>query len=677
MSWPAGPIRAAQRKLPHLPVCEIAETRAILDPTLACMASSPEELAKTRATFDDFCKTQAPRAHAKLVEFAESCRAQVKEYFAKDEAGLVLADDTGKGHPDGSPYPNNHFLEATWDAMAYLAWQDSIACFSNVFTVMMDAAPLQHDPLLRATWLTLGVFDFGKQLLTNELEADKGMCSAQYLRILWTTRLPGKTSDRIVTRIPTQHGANAAADGGKSGGPFADRAALEGHHIAVTCRGHWYGVPLAWETSPESLYEAFKWIRQDADKRGDAKVPLARLTGDTRDRWADARVRLMASSVDSAASLRVIEEAVFHVVLSEEAPYGSTGIQHALSEGRGVWFDKSTSIVVFKNGTCGANLEHAAADAVVPSRMLVHACDFAAQNDARVVGTARDVFKNAARTKVKKTPWQAGGKTKPSYLAFDLDDQVPAAVERAAKHLESIYADNQVDTVTVPGISFNDVKKLGVASPDSFMQMVLQVAYALDQKTPVPPATYETASTRAFFHGRTECIRTQSPESRAFVEAITRKWGQPRTPKEKEELRALCERAARVHRDYSTKANNGRGGDRHMLMMRMMAAQQLGEKPHPIFEDPLFSRSTVYALSTSQLPWMVYDHPGFGAPYPISYGVCYRGAPDAIVATVTSRPISCKEKNAARFARTIEQVVQEMFEVLKPAAAAAGAKAKL
>lgn len=52
-------------------------------------------------------------------------------------------------------------------------------------------------------------------------------------------------------------------------------------------------------------------------------------------------------------------------------------------------------------------------------------------------------------------------------------------------------------------------------SPDAFIQMALQLAYWRDQGQ--FSATYETASTRMFAHGRTEVIRTFSTDSRAFV----------------------------------------------------------------------------------------------------------------------------------------------------------------
>lgn len=55
-------------------------------------------------------------------------------------------------------------------------------------------------------------------------------------------------------------------------------------------------------------------------------------------------------------------------------------------------------------------------------------------------------------------------------------------------------------------------------SPDSFIQQALQLAWYKDQG--YVSATYESASTRGFLHGRTETIRSVTADSRTFVKAM-------------------------------------------------------------------------------------------------------------------------------------------------------------
>ena len=55
-------------------------------------------------------------------------------------------------------------------------------------------------------------------------------------------------------------------------------------------------------------------------------------------------------------------------------------------------------------------------------------------------------------------------------------------------------------------------------SPDAFVQQALQLAWYKEQG--YATATYETASTRMMLHGRTDVIRSLTPESRDFVKAM-------------------------------------------------------------------------------------------------------------------------------------------------------------
>jgi hypothetical protein len=64
-----------------------------------------------------------------------------------------------------------------------------------------------------------------------------------------------------------------------------------------------------------------------------------------------------------------------------------------------------------------------------------------------------------------------------------------------------------------------DALKQARVSPDGFLQMSFQLAYArvYGGRT---VSTYESASTAAFKHGRTECIRSASNDSAAFTKVF-------------------------------------------------------------------------------------------------------------------------------------------------------------
>ena len=661
--WKAhSPLRTPQTQLPMLPTPKFEDSIPLLLASLEPLAKSREEFEKTKKLLLDFSNNEAVPLQQALETHAEDCRTKVAEFMAIEKATPEAVKPSL--HPDGTPFPNVHFLEATWEDMAYLAWQDSVSCYSNVFTVSFESTPFPEDPLLRGTWLAMGLLDFGEQLLSGELPPEKNLCSAQYLKILFTTRIPGIERDRIVTRpVPIAN----VPEFEKASGPFADRAELLAPHICVsTTKGYFYKIDVT-DITPEEMYLSLKFIQEDSAKKPSPKCRLSYLTGAKRDDWCRARVRLMSTSTTSAAALRSLEEAIFHIVLSDLKPNGANESMLFSQEGRGVWLDKSCTLLVFANGVCSVNLEHAAADAVVSARMLVHANDFAIQNEPRVLGKARNVYKGAARTIVKKLNFNQSLSGKnlnrrerlAQHLPFDIDDLTVQSALAAEKYMEEvIFADNKTAVVSLKDFGSKAIKKAGMA-PDSFMQMSLQLAYGLDQNGATPP-TYETASTRAFLHGRTECIRSQSAMSKKFVDAYMSGKESP------ENLRKLLVEAGTAHRNYLTRCSNGRGADRHMLMLRVFAMSM--KRPlHPIYSDPLYVRGSSYELSTSQLPWPCFDHVGFGAPFPNAYGSCYRFNDDEIVVFVAARELGCKEKNAQRFAKNIEKAMREVLRVLQSA----------
>jgi len=141
--------------------------------------------------------------------------------------------------------------------------------------------------------------------------------------------------------------------------------------------------------------------------------------------------------------------------------------------------------------------------------------------------------------------------------------------------------------------------------------MALQLAWYKDQG--YFTATYETALTRFFLHGRTETIRSFSAESRDFVLAMV-----DPTASQHERL-AKLRAAADAHNAYSKAALTGKGIDRHLLGLRLL--MQPGERAE-LFEDPLFAKSQDWRLSTSGLtPGERFMGTGFGTPLQEGYGI--------------------------------------------------------
>jgi carnitine O-palmitoyltransferase 1 len=115
-------------------------------------------------------------------------------------------------------------------------------------------------------------------------------------------------------------------------------------------------------------------------------------------------------------------------------------------------------------------------------------------------------------------------------------------------------------------------------SPDSFVQMALQLAYFRDQRflafsfitfflifSSSFALTYESAMMRLFRDGRTETIRSLSLESVEFVKAME---DPKKTVEEKQRLHKL---AVEAHNNYAKMASIGDGVDRHLFALYVVA----------------------------------------------------------------------------------------------------------
>ena len=118
------------------------------------------------------------------------------------------------------------------------------------------------------------------------------------------------------------------------------------------------------------------------------------------------------------------------------------------------------------------------------------------------------------------------------------------------------------------------------------------------------PATYESGATRQFLHGRTECVRVLTNETKQFVRVFS-DFG--KTDAEKYET---LKKALQSHNKNMIDATNGKGVDRHLLGLRVMMKQ--GES-HAMFKDPSYGASVNFELSTSNMsPGRAHLALGFG-----------------------------------------------------------------
>lgn len=221
------------------------------------------------------------------------------------------------------------------------------------------------------------------------------------------------------------------------------------------------------------------------------------------------------------SSLRAIEHAAFHIVLSDESPKSLDDLQilGCHTQGKHLWFDKSVTMIVCENGCVISNLEHASADAVVPARWFAYIDEYVHKNCPEVGFHPSIPYKEgvALMPVSKYVPAPRGSSPPPAgikRLDFVLDETLGESLARAKSRMQELVDDHVITCLKFEDFGEKTLRKgcKGV-STDSFVQMSLALAYYRDQNGEIP-ATYETATTRSFYHARTETIRSQSKYSK-------------------------------------------------------------------------------------------------------------------------------------------------------------------
>lgn len=146
----------------------------------------------------------------------------------------------------------------------------------------------------------------------------------------------------------------------------------------------------------------------------------------------------------------------------------------------------------------------------------------------------------------------------PMPLDWEVTPQIKTAMAKADAAAKELVESQELSFhLTAYGKAA--IKKFGV-SPDSWAQMIIQLAYRrLIGKEKRIGGTYEAASTRRFFKGRTEAIRVVSSESDAWVQSMDdAKVGSA-------ERKRLFDAATKRHVSLAKSAGMGQGVDRHMF----------------------------------------------------------------------------------------------------------------
>ncbi|QLL30715.1 hypothetical protein HG536_0A05300 [Torulaspora globosa] len=572
-----GSTFSQQSKLPSLVVPELGATLNKYLQTIKPYCGDPAEYSRQEMLCKDFAEHMGPVLQQRLVEFASTRRNWMSEF---------------------------------WDNQSYLEYNDPVIPYVSYFychkPLPISHKAIESDPLMKATAIIVTVSNFIEALKDESLppEVIRGtpFCMNSFHLMFNTSRLPGPPQDNRDTNI--------------------FYSIYENNFIVVAFKGNFYKVtthdpqtnkPL----SPNEIWSQLYSIvnAKSAHLQCETNSGIGFLTSLPRDQWRVAYQELIKNPL-SQHSLETIHRASYIVALDDANPVTFEEKSRNTWHGNGYnrYFDKSLQFVVTQNGSSGSVNEHSKMDGT-PTCFLNH---YVVQEMAKLNPSA---FVEA----VRKPSEQRGTVT---HLPFLVTPPVKQWINTARQAFEKVIGEHDLRVWHYNRFGKKLIKKHGM-SPDAFIQQVMQLAVYKYLGKQLP--TYEAASTRMFFKGRTETGRSVSEASHNFVTG----WQDPDvSPKDKI---MLLRESAKYHSNYLKAAAAGLGIDRHFFGMKNMLKP--GDPTPPLFSNPLFNYSSTWLISTSQLSSELFDGYGWSQVNDNGFGLAYMLNDDWLHINIVNKPL--------------------------------------
>ncbi|XP_031416395.1 carnitine O-palmitoyltransferase 1, liver isoform-like isoform X2 [Clupea harengus] len=534
-----------------------------------------------------------------------------------------------------------NYVSDWWEEYIYLRGRNPIMVNSNYYG--MDFLYVTPTPIQAArAGNTIYALLLYRQKLNREeikpwlLRSSVPCCSYQFERMFDSCRIPGIITDTVA------HWQDS-------------------DYVAVYHKGRYFRLWVYQAgrlLSPREIEHQIQRILDDSSPPLPGEEKLGAFTAGDRIPWAQARKEFFSSGVNKR-SLDCIEKAAFFVTLcdDEQGMMGddpATSLDSyakALLHGKCYdrWFDKSFSVVVFKNGKNGLNAEHSWADAPV----VAHLWEYVLATDSFQLGYSEEGHSKGEVDSSLPAPQR---------LNWDISSQCQ---ERISQSLS--VAQVLADDVDFHVFSFRDFGKGRIKrfrlSPDAFIQVALQLAYYRDRG--MFCLTYEASMTRLFREGRTETVRSCTNESCAFVRAL-----------ENAESVAVCQhlfrQACEKHQLLYRMAMTGSGIDRHLFCLYVVS-KYLGEES-PFLKEVL---PEPWRLSTSQTPvqqvelFDLVNHPeyiscggGFGPVADDGYGVSYIIVGENMINFHISSKHSCAQTDSHKYGTHIKRALEDLLHIM-------------
>ncbi|CAG5116702.1 unnamed protein product, partial [Candidula unifasciata] len=289
--------------------------------------------------------------------------------------------------------------------------------------------------------------------------------------------------------------------------------------------------------------------------------------------------------------------------------------------------------ILSEDGYIGLNYEHTVAEGPAVISLVDHVLGFLEK---------------------QKEPWGAAPNIHPpKRLQFNITSKTQEVIELGIDEIDSAVNDLMLRILFFKDYGKNFIKKHKL-SPDAFIQMSFQLAYYRIYKQPC--ATYEAGSLRKYQLGRTETIRSCSIASVAFTKAMDDQ-SVPCSRKVD-----LLKEAIKSHRKYIDDTVNGRGVDRHLLGLKLVALENNMDVPE-LFMDLAFKESTHFRMSTSQVASRYKAVLCFGPVVPDGYGLCYNPQNEELIVSISSFNNN-PQTDSDKFVASLKTSLQDMQALL-------------
>jgi len=364
----------------------------------------------------------------------------------------------------------------------------------------------------------------------------------------------------------------------------------ESKHIVVLCHGQFYWFDVLDDNSDLIMTEKdvsinLQTIIDDAQQtpiQDAAKGALGVLSTENRKTWSGLRdVITRDEGSNNAECLGIVDSALFILCLDYTEPTsgadlcqnmlcGTSQVEKGVQTGTCTnrWYDK-LQIIVCNNGSAGINFEHTGVDGHTVLRFASDVYTDTILRFARTInGQAPSLWASTSPDPAKRDPASFGDvSTTPHKLEWNMVPELGIALRFAETRLADLIQQNEFQTLDFAAYGKNFMTSMGL-SPDAFVQMAFQAAYyGLYGRV---ECTYEPAMTKVFLHGRTEAIRSVTPESVEFVQTF---WAEGSPQQKVEALKKACQK----HTANTKECAKAQGCDRHLYALYSVWQRALDE----------------------------------------------------------------------------------------------------